>query len=54
MDAQTIINFFESIIGEIPPEFESLIYVFGLLIVLFVIDGFFTVFSALFKVGQWR
>lgn len=54
MDAQTLITFFESVVGEIPPEFDGLIYVFGILVLLFVIDGFFTVFSALFKVTQWK
>ena len=54
MDAQTIITFFETVLGEIPPEFEGFIYILGLLVVLFIIDGFFTVFSALFRVSQWK
>ena len=54
MDSQTIINFFESFIGEIPPEMETLFYIFALLVVIFIIDSFFIMLSAFFKGGLWH
>lgn len=54
MDSQTIITFFTNIIGEIPPEFEGLIYVFAIFVLLFVIDSFFILLSALFGVTKWK
>ena len=54
MDSTTLITFFDTFIGEIPPEFEGLIYVFGIFVVLFVADQFFTLLSTLFGVTKWQ
>lgn len=54
MDQTTLITFFESFIGDIPAEMESLIYVFGIFVLLFVIDQFFTLLSTLFGVTKWK
>lgn len=54
MDQTTLITFFESFIGDIPSEMESLIYVFGIFVLLFVIDQFFTLLSTLFGVTKWK
>lgn len=54
MDTQTLIGFFESIIGEIPAELESLVYVLLLIVVLYVVDQFFTMLSAIFGVTKWQ
>lgn len=50
----TLISFFQTIIGEIPPEFESIIYVFGIFVLLYIIDSFFMVLSSLFGVTKWK
>lgn len=54
MDQTTLISFFEAYIGEVPAEMESLIYIFGLFVLLFIIDQFFTMLSALFGVSKWK
>lgn len=54
MGSETLIGFFTSVIGEVPPEFEGLIYVFGLFVVLYIIDQFFTLLSSLFGVTKWK
>ena len=54
MVSETIINFLTEIVGEVPPEFEGLIYVFGVFIVLYIIDQFFTLLSTLFGVTKWQ
>lgn len=52
MDSTALIDFFTSILGEIPPEFEGLIYVFGVFVILYVIDGFFMLLAGIF--GVWK
>lgn len=54
MDSTTLITFFTDLIGEIPPEFEGLVYVFGIFVVLYVIDQFFTLLATVFGVTKWR
>lgn len=54
MGSETLIGFFNNVVGEVPPEFEGLIYVFGLFIVLYIIDQFFTLLSSLFGVTKWK
>lgn len=54
MAAQTLIGFFTDLLGEVPPEFEGLIYVFALFVLLYVIDQFFTLLSTIFGVTKWQ
>ena len=53
MVATTLISFFTDLLGEIPPEFEGLIYVFALFVLLYVIDQFFILLSTIFGVTKW-
>lgn len=50
----TLIQLFTSFVGEIPPELESLVYIFMILVLLFVIDAFFMVLSSVFGVSKWK
>lgn len=54
MVTETLISFFNDLVGEIPPEFEGLIYVFAIFVLLFVIDQFFTLLATLFGVTKWQ
>lgn len=54
MAATTLISFFTDLLGEVPPEFEGLIYVFALFVLLYVIDQFFTLLSTIFGVTKWN
>lgn len=48
----TLIEFITSLLGEVPPEFEGLIYVFELFVLLFVLDSFFSLLTGVF--GLWK
>lgn len=54
MDQTSLIELFTSILGEIPPEFDGLVYVFFVFVILYVIDQFFTLLSTVFGVTKWR
>lgn len=54
MDQTALVQFFVDLVGEIPPEFEGLIYVFALFVLLFVICEFFTMLSTLLGVTKWN
>lgn len=53
MVSETLINMFTSLLGEIPPEFEGLIYVFAVFVLLYCIDQFFVLLSTIFGVTKW-
>lgn len=53
MVTETLITLFTNLVGEVPPEFEGLIYVFGIFIVLYCIDQFFVLLSTIFGVTKW-
>lgn len=50
----TLISFLTSLVGEIPPEMESVVYVFAIFILLYIIDSFFVLLTSLFGVTKWR
>lgn len=52
MVQETLINFITDLLGAVPPEFEGLIYVFELFVLLFVLDSFFTLITGIF--GLWK
>lgn len=54
MESTALIDFLVSIVGEIPPEFESLVYVIGIIVLLYVVDQFFSVLTSIFGVSKWR
>ena len=53
MVTETLTNLFVSLLGEVPPEFEGLIYVFMVFVLLYVIDAFFVLLSTIFGVTKW-
>lgn len=53
MEQTALIDFLTSIVGEIPPELESLVYVICVVVLLYIVDQFFSVLSAIFGVSKW-
>lgn len=49
----TIIDFFTDIVGEVPAELESLVYVFGIIVLCFICKCFFELISSVFGVTKW-
>lgn len=54
MEQTSLIDFFTSVVGTVPPELEGLVYVFGIFVVLYVVDQFFSVLTAIFGVSKWK
>lgn len=50
----TLINFIVQMVGEVPPEFEGLIYVIAVFILLYIIDSFFVLLTSLLGVTKWK
>lgn len=50
----TLYDFITSIIGTVPPELESLVYVILLLVFLYIIYLFFQLLFVVFGVSKWR
>lgn len=48
-----IITFITDMVGDIPPELESFVYVLGVLVLLFVIKCFFELITSIFGVTKW-
>lgn len=48
-----IIDFMTDIIGEVPPELESMVYVFAVVVLLFIIKCFFELIASVFGVTKW-
>lgn len=49
----TILDFIVDIVGEIPTELESLVYIFAVLVLLFIIKCFFELIRSVFGVTKW-
>lgn len=54
MESTSLIVFLENIVGTVPSEFESLIYVICIIVLLYIIDGFFSVLTSIFGVSKWK
>lgn len=48
-----ILQFITDMVGEVPPELESLVYILGVVILLFVIRCFFDLITSVFGVTKW-
>lgn len=49
----SLTSLFNDVLGEIPPEFEGLVYIFSLLVLLFVIKQFFGFFGSIFGISHF-
>lgn len=49
-----LIDLFVNLIGEIPSEFESFVYVLGVFVLVYVIDAFFIMLGSIFGVTKWK
>lgn len=45
----TLTTLFTDLLGDIPPEFESLVYVFFVFILIYILDMFFHLLFSIFK-----
>lgn len=50
----TILDFIVNMVGEVPAELESLIYVIAVIVLLFIVKCFFDIINAIFGVTRWN
>lgn len=49
----TLTTLFTDALGDIPPEFEGLVYIFSLFVLLFVIREFLHLIAAIFGISHF-
>lgn len=50
----SLTEFFNTIVGDIPPELDGLFYIICIIVLLFVIDLFFMFLWSIFEVFKWK
>lgn len=50
----TLSALFSGLLGDIPPEFESLIYLFFIMFLFYLVDCLFILLKSVFEVHRWK
>lgn len=50
----TLTDFFETLLGTVPPEFSGFVYLFFVMFLFYIVDQFFMLLKSIFGVTRWK